>query len=138
MSNQLQLSVTAGSATDEEIAGMTRELAEWIGEAAPGCEVKQQTETGPEGAKGIIEVLGTLGVSFLEHGALSELVKCLAVYIKERRREVSISLKTASGQSVELKAGGIGPREIDNVLAQLGKMIASDEKAQVPAQVRSP
>ena len=122
MPSQIQLSISAQGASDDEISAITKDVAAWINEAAPQCEVEQQTEAGPEGAKGIIDILGSLGVSFLEHGALASLINCLTVYIKERRREITITLKTPAGGSVELKAGGIGPREIDDMILRLSEM----------------
>ena len=104
MPSQIQLSISAQGASDDEISAITKDVAAWINEAAPQCEVEQQTEAGPEGAKGIIDILGSLGVRFLEHGALASLINCLTVYIKERRREITITLKTPAGGSVELKS----------------------------------
>jgi hypothetical protein len=131
MPSHVQLSIAAQGATDDEIAAMTRELATWIGDAAPSCQVAPSTEPGPEGAKGILEVLGSLGVSFLEPGALTAFINCLSVFIKERRREINITLKTASGGSVELKAGGVGARELDDVISRLGNMIGAEAKGGV-------
>jgi hypothetical protein len=131
MTTQVELSIAAQGATDDEIASMTRELATWIGDAAPGCGIIPSTKPGPKGSKGILEVLGSVGVSFLEPGALTALINCLSVFIKERRREVNITLKTASGASVELKAGGVGPKEVDDMISQLGKMIVSETKGSI-------
>jgi hypothetical protein len=129
MAHQLELFIRAGGATEDEIAGMTRELATWIGGAAPDCEVVQQTAAGPEGGKGIVEILGSLGVAFLQPGALKSLIDCLAVYIKERRREVSITLQTGSGGNVTLQAGGMRAGELEKLLGQLRQMIARDQGA---------
>ena len=131
MTTQVELSIGAQGATDDEIAGMTRELAAWIGDAAPGCGVVPSTKSGPERSKGILEVLGSVGVSFLEPGALTALINCLSVFIKERRPEVNITFKTASGASVEFKAGGVGPKKVEDMISQVGKMIASEAKGGV-------
>jgi hypothetical protein len=129
METHLNVSVAAPDASDEEIVGIARELAAWIATAAPECEVAQQTTAGPEGGKGILEILGSLGVAFLQPGALKSLIDCLAVYIKERRREVGITLQTPSGASVTLNAGGIRARELDGLLGQLRQMIEGDRVA---------
>jgi hypothetical protein len=129
MEPHLSLSVAAPDASDDEIAGIARELTAWIGTAAPECEVVRQTTAGPEGAKGILEILGSLGVAFLQPGALKALIDCLGVYIKERRREVSITLQTPSGAKVTLNAGAIGARELDGLLGQLRQMIGGDPVA---------
>jgi hypothetical protein len=129
MAHQLKLFIQAGDATEDEIAGITQELAAWIGEAAPNCEVSRQTAAGPEGGKGIVEILGSLGVAFLQPGALKSLIDCLAVYIKERRREISITLQTGSGASVTLQAGGIRAGELDKLLGQLREMMGGDRAA---------
>ncbi len=128
MSGQLELSIAAKGATDAEIAELAHELEAWIRDAAPGCSVAPATTAGPEGAKGILEVLGAIGVKFLEPGALTALINCLPVFIKERRREINITLKTASGGSVEVKAGGIRSKELDDVILRLGTMISAEAK----------
>ena len=129
MEHHLKLSVTAPDASDDEIAGIAHELTVWIGTAAQECEAFQQTTAGLEGDKGIFEILGSLGVAFLQPGALKSLIDCLAVYIKERRREVSITLQTPSGASVTLNAGAIGARELDGLLGQLRQMLGGDRVA---------
>jgi hypothetical protein len=129
MASHLLVSVVAPDATKDEVADITRELANWIGDAAPACEVAQETMAGPAGAKGILEVLGSLGVKLLEPGALKSLIDCLAVYIKERRRQVSIKLQTTSGASITLRAGGVGRGELDEMLRQLQQMVGGGPAA---------
>jgi membrane-associated two-gene conflict system component 1 (EACC1) len=131
MAPRLMLSIQADDATEEEISGITQELATWIGEAVPDCEVVKETAAGPEGGKGILEILGSLGVALLQPGALKSLIDCLAVYIKERRREVSIKVENGAGASVTLRAGGIKAGELDDLLGQLRQMMAGDRA--VPA-----
>jgi hypothetical protein len=126
MAPQLQLSVAATDATDDEIAEIARELTTWIGDAAPECAVVQETATGPRENKGVVEILGTLGVALLQPGALKSLIDCLAVFIKERRREVCITLRTNSGGSITLKAGGVGARDLGGLLEQLRQMMGGD------------
>ena len=66
MKSHLLVSVAAPDATADEIADITRELADWIGDTAPDCQVAPETTAGQAGDKGILEVLGSLGVKFLE------------------------------------------------------------------------
>jgi membrane-associated two-gene conflict system component 1 (EACC1) len=123
MDAHLSLQVTAPDATDEEIADVTRELTSLIGDAVEGCEVSQQTAAGSPGGKGLLEVLGRLGVNLLAPGALKALIDCLAVYIKEQRRDVTVILETPSGARLTLNAGGIGRSELDQLLHQLQDMM---------------
>jgi hypothetical protein len=137
MSNQVQLSIVAPGLDDEEIATLSRELETWIDAAAAGCEAKPWTEPAPAGAKGamgannkgVLEIIGKIGVSFLDHGAIGSLASCLSVFIKERRPDIQISVKAPSGGSFEFKAGALGPKEIDDIVSRLGAMIAPAARA---------
>jgi hypothetical protein len=122
---QLALSVAIEAATAEEIAGITEEIRRWIEEAGPGCDVSPVTVPGRPGDKGLLTVLGTLGLKFLEPGALKALIDCLAVYIKERRREVVVTVKAADGTSVEIRAGGIGRGDLDKLANIAHGLLAS-------------
>jgi hypothetical protein len=123
MESQLDLLVSAQNATDEEIAGLTRELAVWIRDKVPECEVGQQTLPGPKGARGLLEVLGSLGLKFFEPGALKALIDCLAIYIKERRPQVGITIQNASGANVRIDAGGLRGEELDNLIRGVRDMV---------------
>jgi hypothetical protein len=120
---QLKVSVGLEGATDDEMAEISDELNAWIREAGPDCEVAQVTVPGPAGARGLLTVLGTLGIKFLEPGALKALIDCLAVYIKERRKTVKIKVQAVSGATVEIDAGGIGRGELEMLLRQAGLLL---------------
>jgi hypothetical protein len=120
---QLELTVGLEGATDDEIAEISDELNAWIREAGPDCEVARVTVPGPAGARGLLTVLGTLGIKLLAPGALTALINCLAVYIKERRKTVKIKVQAVSGATVEIDAGGIGRGELELVLRQAGLLL---------------
>lgn len=123
MENQLQLLVSAQNAADEEVADLARELSIWIRDTVPECEVEQLTQPGPKGARGLLEVLGSLGLKFFEPGALKALIDCLAVYIKERRPAVVITIQNASGANVRIDAGGLRGGELENLMQRVGEML---------------
>ena len=123
MDSSLSLQIVAPDATDEQVANITGELASLIRDAVESCEVRQQTAAGLPGGKSLLEVLGKLGVNLLAPGALKALIDCLAVYMKEQRRDVSVILETPSGAKLTLNAGGIGRGELDQLLHQLHEMM---------------
>jgi hypothetical protein len=123
MESQLQLLVSGQNAADEDVADLARELAIWIRDTVPECEVAQLTLPGPKGARGLLEVLGSLGLKFLEPGALKALIDCLAVYIKERRPQVVITIQSASGANIRIDAGGLRAGELQNVIQRVREMI---------------
>jgi hypothetical protein len=123
MESQLDLLVSAQNTSDEEIAALTRELAIWLRDKVPECEVGQKTLPGPEGARGLLEVLGALGLKFLAPGALKALIDCLAVYIKERRPQVVITIQNTSGANIRIDAGGLRGGELDNLIQRVREMM---------------
>lgn len=129
MPSQVELSITVPGADPDDIRAISEELATWIDEAAPDCDAELLTKPGAPVNKGLLEVLGKIGVTILDHGAIASLAKCLAVFIKERRRDISITLKVPSGASVQIKAGGIGAKELDDIVLRLGAMVAPEAKA---------
>lgn len=112
---QLALSVAIDGATAEEVSTITEEVSRWLRQTGPSCDVSRVTTAGAAGEKGLLTVLGTLGLKFLEPGALKALIDCLAVYIKERRRDVVLTVKAADGTSVEVRAGGIARGDLDKL-----------------------
>ena len=126
MDTQLEISVVAGDASVDEIGIITDDLARWLAEAAPECEVKPATAEAAEGTKGILEILGGLGVRLLEPGALKALVECLAIFIKQRRPDVAVAVKLPSGGSFELKSGALGPKDLQELIARLGALVSAN------------
>ncbi len=108
----LTLSVTIDGASDEEIAKVTEDLRAWIQEAGPNCDVTSATEPGKPGSKGLLMVLGSLALKLFEPGAVKALANCLAVFIKERRKDVTVTVKGPDGRSCQFKAGGISHDEL--------------------------
>ena len=122
---QVRLSVSVEGGTDDEIADITHEMSAWIRDAGPSCEVAPVTASGSGNEKGLLTVLGALGLKFLEPGALKALIDCLAVYIKERRRQVTVTVQVASGTTVKIDAGGIGRGELEMLLREAGQLLGS-------------
>jgi hypothetical protein len=109
---QLTLSLAIDGASDEEIADVTQDLKDWIREAGPDCEVASVTEPGKPGSKGLLEVLGNLGLKLFDASGVKALASCLGVFIKERRKELVVTVKAPDGRSCQIRAGGINHEEL--------------------------
>ena len=120
----LTLAVAMDGASDEELADVTQDLKAWIGNAAPECKVTRVTEPGKPGSKGLFTVLSKLGLELFEPSALKGLVNCLAVYIKERRKELVITVTAPDGRKFQMRAGGIDHDEL-KMLAGLAQGFAT-------------
>lgn len=125
MNQTLQLFVHIDEASEDEIAHITRELGQWVTQTVPECEVlPQQAESMTPGAKGIVEILGSLKILLGKLDVLDSLVQCLATYIKERRRTVGITVKNTAGATVSFQAENLGQTELRELVTQLRGMLA--------------
>lgn len=121
MHQNVTLTLGADAFSDEEVANVARELCAWINEQVPPCAAKLVQAGAPRpGHKGLdLGLLGSLTIFLVEHDILNDLIGCLATYIKERRREVSLELQAPDGTRMALRAENLGAREIHDLVRQL-------------------
>ena len=122
MSVELQILVGGEDVEDEERVRVARELRSWITEHVPECRVEDPKAMPPKpGQKGVEIAAGTLAL-FITSGAAKALIECVATYIRERRRSVTLEVTGTSGAKVMLAAQSLGKGELDRLVTQLGSM----------------
>ncbi len=122
MSGELQIVVRGDDLTDQDRAGIARDLGRLITKNVPGSQVHAPVAGAPKpGQKGVEVVAGTLAL-VLTTGTAKALVDCIATYIRERRRSVKLEVSGTSGARVTLAADNVGKAELDRLVTQLGSM----------------
>lgn len=122
MSAELRIVVGGEDLADEGRVRVARELRSWITEHVPDARVEEPQAGPPKpGHKGVEIAAGTLAL-FITSGAAKALIECVATYIRERRRSVTLEVSAASGEKVTLAAQNIGKGELDRLVTQLGAM----------------
>lgn len=126
MRQTLNLEIKSDAASTDELVELTREVNQWINQNIADCEIRSPEGKIQPGDKGVKEIFGALNVFFEKLDVLDKIVQCLTVYIKERRRTVSITVSNQAGKSISLSAENIGKAELSDLILQIRDLAATD------------
>jgi hypothetical protein len=121
----VQLSVSAEGSSGEELAGITDELLRWLKQTVPEGVGASRASSGPPapGMKGAeLPALATVAVVFFQSGAFRELMQALSTFIRERRREVCLTLTGANGEHIALSANNLKGADLHALAQDLAKL----------------
>lgn len=130
MGDSIHVGIEVETASRSEAAKVTQEVRDWVNNMSRDCRASmEEVGESPEGGKAMgagLEILG-LTVSLFQTGAIANLVNCLATYLRERRRKVSFTVTSASGQTVTLDSENLGRDEVSQLVEQLKDIAAGEE-----------